>query len=122
MARIRRSKARRWQTLNSRSVPSAVQAARERSKRNTFRDERLARSWHGRIPNRLQIGGHLPRQHLDKARAVHADGLALIGDVLKRDRLPTFIERALGKASVASIEGNEIESLTQHEYFRGAVA
>ncbi len=67
--RCRHAHARLRQPVDAAHVPSAVAAARERSERNAFRDQRLRLPRLEGIANALEVGGDLAREHLDVAGA-----------------------------------------------------
>src|SRR5919108_4585314 len=71
----------RGKASDLRSVPAAVGVVRENAERDALGDEAAGGTWKRGGGDGLQVGGHLPRHHFEKAGAVHADGLAVIGGV-----------------------------------------
>src|SRR5260370_12488772 len=70
----------------------------------------------------LQVRSHLPGQHFDEPRPVHADSLPVVGGILHRGELPRFIHRATSRNAVVMIERQAFKGLRNYKDFCHAVA
>src|SRR6267154_4155371 len=122
MASIWRDQTWSGQSLDARRVPRSVHGASQGAEGNSFRDESLGGSGRDSVANVLKVRGHLTGEHFDEAGAVHADGLALIGESLWGDEAATFVEGAFIGHGVAVVEGNEIEALAKYKNVGYAVS
>ncbi len=122
MGCFHRSEARRRQTLDAGCIPRAIDAASERAKQHAFAGQCASRPGRDGVSDRLEVAGHLASEHFDEAGAIHSDGFAFVGDGLQRDELAALVSRAFGGERFVVIEAGEIKTLTENEYFRGAVA
>src|SRR5881394_759468 len=113
IVRSRSREARSGKTFYAKSVPRAVRSPAQAAERDALRAKSLDLSWRDAVPLLLQIGRDLPRQHLDKARPEHADGLARVRNRLKIRWTPQLIHLAFGKDSVQLIECGKVEALPQ---------
>src|SRR5215469_5621282 len=103
-------------------VPSSVSIVRQNAERNSLRCQRCAASGSCGVTFRSELCCHLPGQHLDEPRPVHADGLSVVGGVIQRDKLTGLIYSATRHDAVVVIEGQMIEALSQDEDLRNAIA
>src|SRR5262245_8322444 len=78
----RRGQAGSGNALDGRGVPAPVCAAGEPPERDPLRNEAPGASGGNAVADGLEIGGDLPGEHLDEARAEHAQCRSRIGDVL----------------------------------------
>ena len=108
--------------MHARGVPRSIHGAGQRAEGNVFRNESLGSSGRDGIANGLKVRGHLAGEHFDEAGAVHADGLALVGESLLSDEAAELVESPRSGHGVAVIEGNEVETLTKDEDICYAVA
>ena len=96
-------------------VPRSVGAAPQRAEGDPFGVEVHRSARRERIAIELQIGGDLPRQGLDVARAVHADGGATVGDLGQGRKYATLVVRGFGGLGIVRIERHMIEALAENE-------
>ncbi len=102
--------ARGRQALHSGSIPRAVGVVRESSEGNSLGRQLAAVSWRRGVALCLQVRGHLPGQHFDKAGAVHTDRLSIVSGVVHCDEVPRFIHSTAGRNAVVMIERQAIKA------------
>src|SRR5712675_3243102 len=109
-------------SLNARGVPRSIHGASQGAEGNTLRNESLGSARRDCASNGLKVCGHLAGEHFDEARAVHADGLALIGKGLLGDETPALVQGTFGGEGIAVIERNEIKALAENKNAGCAIA
>jgi hypothetical protein len=103
------------QALDSRGVPGSARQPPQHAERHALGDQRpLAAGRHG-VAQRLQLGGHLPRQHLDVTRPEHAERGAAVGDRVEVGHRAALVVGGHGGKRIVAVEVGEVEALRQHE-------
>jgi hypothetical protein len=86
------------------------------SRFGSFDDQIRALPRRQAVAQSLQARRDLARQHLDIARAEHAQGVARICHGLQSDRQSVFVQGAFGGHRIGGIESGKVETLAQHEH------